>query len=768
MIQNYSRCWGGSGDVLIPVADDGAIAPGLWRVLERYDPDRFGYYVITRRGQQMAAPEDFEQWLDSTARREANENTPYDSVQEMLQEDHIMSSPVVNWKPPPLLEELAKRRLAAMSSRGSFDDIWVADQTPGRHYLDVANIAEVSNGPPISVLTANEIDPRIDLMLTSRVGAVSPSLRATLGTRVAFIDWSARPSDLGDVLDTCWERDRMKLARLRRFVRLVGDGTEAPVPPDFLARTPFSVTEEGSAWYTIGFRRAEMPPVVVVGDAAEDFALWMLLDRMYQRAYWCPMAFLGEDDELADAFRKHLALRLLAVTGYGHGDDDDNVVVTSISVSEDALAGAIPAIAQNPWVPDESSPRFTTSSADDLPLPRPWRLYDPGEILRQSYEPFVGPDMAGTVGTPKPSAISPLSAWNFSWHVDALVNAVQLPPRSCLSPLLAVFGVADGASIRAGSDGISYFSQEPFFIPAGASLDQMIYRPRLRNPESTDLFKALFEAAGYRAEVSQAGRYSTGLVEAWQGLASAAVDLNDAPRVRLFEAYRKKTRSEEDPGVWLDGTKRRYLTFWDIRRVTGMSRDDARALIDGYVRQGILSRGWCLKCPRCNYAAWYAHDDVGQGFRCLRCRVESPITASAWRQPSEPMPFYQLDELVFQAIDNDARAPLLALDHLRRETRSFLFAPEMDIFRGATLAAEIDVLAFVEGRILIGEAKSRDRLEEDERKEREVVDKLARIADSITAHEVVFATTAPHWSSRTDRLIRERLPPARPRLLQSL
>jgi hypothetical protein len=59
-------------------------------------------------------------------------------------------------------------------------------------------------------------------------------------------------------------------------------------------------------------------------------------------------------------------------------------------------------------------------------------------------------------------------------------------------------------------------------------------------------------------------------------------------------------------------------------------------------------------------------------------------------------------------------------------------------------------------------------LEEDERKEREVVDKLARIADSITAHEVVFATTAPHWSSRTDRLIRERLPPARRRLLQSL
>jgi hypothetical protein len=224
----------------------------------------------------------------------------------------------------------------------------------------------------------------------------------------------------------------------------------------------------------------------------------------------------------------------------------------------------------------------------------------------------------------------------------------------------------------------------------------MTYRPRLRNPSSTDLFKALFEAAGYRAEVSQAGRYSTGMIEALQGLSSAAAELKDPSRVRLFEAYRKRTRSGRDPGVWLDGTKRRYLSFWDIRRVTGMTREDARVLIDTYLQRGVLTRGWCLKCPRCNYAAWYAHDDVGQWFRCLRCRVESLITASTWRQPSEPMPFYQLDELVFQAVDNDARAPLLALDHLRRETRSFLFAPEIDVFRGATLVAEIDVLAFVE------------------------------------------------------------------------
>jgi hypothetical protein len=62
-----------------------------------------------------------------------------------------------------------------MHRRSPFDDVWIADKTPGHHYLDVANIAEVSNGPPISVLSSSEIDPRIDLMLTSRVGAIFAS-----------------------------------------------------------------------------------------------------------------------------------------------------------------------------------------------------------------------------------------------------------------------------------------------------------------------------------------------------------------------------------------------------------------------------------------------------------------------------------------------------------------------------------------------------------------------------------------------------------------
>jgi hypothetical protein len=54
MIELFSRTWGGSGNVLFAYAENSPIPASQWRLLERYDPDRLGYYVPTYRGLQMA------------------------------------------------------------------------------------------------------------------------------------------------------------------------------------------------------------------------------------------------------------------------------------------------------------------------------------------------------------------------------------------------------------------------------------------------------------------------------------------------------------------------------------------------------------------------------------------------------------------------------------------------------------------------------------------------------------------------------------------
>ncbi len=86
--------------------------------------------------------------------------------------------------------------------------------------------------------------------------------------------------------------------------------------------------------------------------------------------------------------------------------------------------------------------------------------------------------MAGQLDTPKPSGLTPVEASTFTWHVDALVDRVSFPPRSCLNRLMAVLGPTEQDSVRASSDGVTFYSREPFFI-AGTSLEHMTYRPQL-------------------------------------------------------------------------------------------------------------------------------------------------------------------------------------------------------------------------------------------------------------------------------------------------
>lgn len=59
--------WGGSGNVLLAYSEQHPVSESIWQALERFDPDRLGHYVPTRRGHQMAAPDAFETWLDSQA-----------------------------------------------------------------------------------------------------------------------------------------------------------------------------------------------------------------------------------------------------------------------------------------------------------------------------------------------------------------------------------------------------------------------------------------------------------------------------------------------------------------------------------------------------------------------------------------------------------------------------------------------------------------------------------------------------------------------------
>ena len=605
MIELFSRAWGGRGDILVPTSDDGTVSDDLWRLLERFDPDRLGYHLPTHRGWQMADPAGFERWLDQEAKRWAGMTdvaSPEEARRRLL-DPGVLRMPLTTWEPPPALEDRARQRLAPLDPEHPFDQAWVSDGDPGRELLDMGNIRELE-GPPVLSLRAEAIDRRIDLMVMNRVGAVAPSFRKVLKERgVEVVSAEANRAHLRYVLDLCWASEPKRRTSMEAVVRAVLDEAEQPSrDPAYLERTPFAVTELGCRWYVVGrLWGRELPYVVVTGDAARDFCFAMGLDRMYGNAIWVPFAFLAGDDELSGKVRSYLAHHLDEVGGYGSGRARP-VVVTSLSIDRaafEAHAGKLWALA----VTGDLGARVGWVVPGEVEMPKPMRLYDPDQLLRQRWEPFVGPELAGAVDTPKPSGISEMNPMGFTWHVDVAIDDTRLPPRSCLNHLMAVLGETERESVRASSDGISYFSREPFFIPAGATIEQMMYRPRLRLPDPTEIFKKLLEAGGLRGVVSQAGRYTQGVLDLWGGLAAFAADLRDSRRLALLEAYRKISRSGVDPGVYLDGLRRRFLSLWDVRRATGATTQEARELLDEYLQRGILSRGLCLKCPRCNFAA---------------------------------------------------------------------------------------------------------------------------------------------------------------------
>jgi hypothetical protein len=285
------------------------------------------------------------------------------------------------------------------------------------------------------------------------------------------------------------------------------------------------------------------------------------------------------------------------------------------------------------------------------------------------------------------------------------------------------------------------------FVVAGSSVEQALARPRLRVPDGREVFDALLARVGLRCEDSAAGRYTQATIDLWGGLQPLADDLRRPSTRDLLRAYFSKEPSD-DSGILLTSRGRRFLSFDQASRVSGTKGADTRILLDAYVARRVLRRGLILQCRRCGYADWYPLEALGQTFSCGRCQHVSLIVQAAWKRPDdgEPNWYYDLDEVVYQALSHDVSAPVLALSKLAEGAQSILVRPEADVYDGQDLLAEVDLWAIIDGRIVVGEAKTVDRLDLTRARERRVAARLASVAQTATADQVVLATTAPGWN----------------------
>jgi hypothetical protein len=191
---------------------------------------------------------------------------------------------------------------------------------------------------------------------------------------------------------------------------------------------------------------------------------------------------------------------------------------------------------------------------------------------------------------------------------------------------------------------------------------------------------------------------------------------------------------------------RRYLSLRDLENAAG-GVEGLSELVDRYLHNGLLRRGLSLACEQCSHFGWYDANDVGQAFRCWRCRTETVIDSHVVRGGgSEPTWYHGLAEVVYQARRANFNVPVLALQKLAGNARSILGMTDHEVLFPDDDKVEIDLWGIIDGKIILGEAKSGNELEASDRKRRKKASRLRRAADAFTADTLVLATAASSWA----------------------
>lgn len=189
--------------------------------------------------------------------------------------------------------------------------------------------------------------------------------------------------------------------------------------------------------------------------------------------------------------------------------------------------------------------------------------------------------------------------------------------------------------------------------------------------------------------------------------------------------------------------------------------EDFRRAFDELVERGVLQQGVETRCPSCGSLYWYAVDQLRPHVRCLGCRTSIALpTETEWSfrlndlaanalQPKEALTCPSCGKDVpLGARGKRARGTLAvvqALYCLQDEARGgmFLALPCQDLAQeyGGSSEMELDVIALVGSRFIIGEVKSHPNgfCKED-------IGRAVAVAEELRPDELVLAAPGEDWS----------------------
>lgn len=752
-----SKVWGGAGFVLVP-QQEGIVHPTVLAAVTAYDPDYVAVSARTLAEHELGTPGGFEimgaddQVLQGDERAEA--------IARSGDRDYVTDDAHV-------ARETVLAACSPHRMREDLEDGEVFWDDP-LHQLSTAD-------PTGSGLTHVN---RLSAFVEQACLGAPPQWGGPLGLLAASkLGALAGPTAVSAVAPATGDDATWLAAWLQNlFVRAPDVATELVLNPSGGATFGFQIEQLPFAWQNASAGLTSVvegsarrgPAWVVIGDSPEEFALWMVLDRLYGNAVWWHSDWFNDHGPESADVAHSLTSDWLRRKGGVH------VCTVRANAAEVVKLRDLFQDAIDHPRPGRRTSRKRQVTTGEVPWRREGRLT---LAARENFSaefpvPVLRDGNGGIEMVTRPPGLSLTDALGragdreLSWQVDAIFDGSVMPRgRGLIGDELCAPGQDRAHTfVRNSRAGITWHSERFDFTVPGMAPDQQVARPKVRELSLDDWADVMCARQGYTTQLSSAGINAQVLATLWGGRPQMIDDLAGEWRTVLARfgptgAGGNKGTSqtfEEGHGVVISGHGG-ILTFAGIAACWSDDEDTAnlRTQLDRLVSGRVLRRGLALVCAECRKAAFVAVDELSQKNRCASCSALNDLSQAAWKKPSnEPLWFYDLHPAARSFITMNGDAPLATAHFVKATSRTFTDAAETELVRDGKRVAESDVLIHADGEVLTGEVKTGNELHPNSKVRKSAARKRALWADVLRADEIILATTQKKWADSSVEAMR--------------
>lgn len=742
IIEQFSNYWGASHNIIIPT-DGKSIKNEYWEILKKYKPDYLNVYNKSWKDFRTADENEFERIIKKEVKNyiKGKEQQDEDKLFKMFEETKL-SSPYQ--KEYLKIESSLKNKLIQILN--PFSDELERDffQYNGHQNITLRSILKNYSVSEFTIddFTFSIDEPYLELLFRSYMGS-SKYLRDSINN-----DWHLMLLDSEKEFTVKYNDLQINE---NNFADLI-----------FLANTTqknvcFELINKGLVYYYRNSQKSLKGNVIfVVGDTLEDYCYYYSLKSLIGTVFWFPTALLFNDEEnqkyqvtihwIYDKISRCLSGRY----------NDNNFFVTSLSLGDNILVDVRNLINKSTIIKYRNF-NFVFKKPEELNSLINSTIFVCEEINRsnQFVEQFIDNESVNYIQTPIPKSYSSKSAIDYNWIVDICLRSASylkdpkggynLPPLSEFSKDVFIENVStlynNNSTVRFTGECISYLCPNMGLI-SNSNVDIQTVSPRLKLLDSKEIFERTFETINYKVKISDKGNFARESIILFHTLENLCKHLTDENGVyKILEQYLSQNssgvrESKGEKGVFLN--QRTFLSFIDY---DFFIKEEVltKNLIDDFLQNHIIFRGFCLYCTKCQNSNWYSLADINESFTCERCKSSQMILSVNWKKPYEPMIYYKLNEVFFQGLNNNMKYPLLTLNYLKNISETcFIYSPELELYKDNNKIIELDIVCVSDGEYIIGEVKQNDELPEKLELYNEIVNNLNA--------KFVLSTFANEWS----------------------